>query len=170
LVAGRWREFARLADHLEGGRYPEVPTAPAPDLSSAQAIFGVAVARDDLQMVEGIGPQIEELCHRRGIRTWAALASTAPQQLRDMLDAAGPRFRMHDPGTWPMQAYLLAHGHWDEHKMLTELLRGGRAVERTATPAAPPAPDLATAEQALGVRIARDDLKVVEGIGPKIEE
>jgi hypothetical protein len=43
-----------------------------------------------------------------------------------MLDEAGPRFQMHDPGTWPEQANLLARGPWAEFKELTDRLAAGR--------------------------------------------
>jgi len=103
------------------------------DLDAASAAIGTAVAADDLTVVEGIGPKIADLCHGIGIRTWADLADTEVSLLRTMLADAGPRFRTHDPGTWPEQAALLAAIRWAEFKALTDRLDGGRAEGGAAT-------------------------------------
>jgi len=58
-----------------------------------------------------------------------SLANTEVPALRSMLDAAGPRFQMHEPATWPQQAHLLATGAWQEFKELTDRLDGGRAAD-----------------------------------------
>lgn len=101
-------------------------SAVTPDLSGATSVLGAAIELDDLKVIEGIGPKIEELCNGIGIGTWADLAGTEVSLLRTMLNDAGPRFRTHDPGTWPQQAGLLAGGRWAEFKTLTDELDGGR--------------------------------------------
>ncbi len=107
----------------------EIASAPAaPDMSRAQAALGRPITADDLQVVEGIGPKIESLCHGIGIRTWFDLSTTEVSLLRTMLADAGSRFRRHDPSTWPEQAGLLAAGRWDDFKALTDGLRGGRSA------------------------------------------
>jgi predicted flap endonuclease-1-like 5' DNA nuclease len=102
---------------------------PVADVSGGEAVLGRKVQLDDLKLVEGIGPKIEELIHATGVTTWWGLANTATAALRTMLDAAGPRFQMHDPGSWPQQARLLAEGKWAEFKALTESLSGGKAAD-----------------------------------------
>ena len=99
------------------------------DLAAAAAVLGGKVRRDDLTVIEGIGPKISELCHGIGIQTWADLAQTEASLLRAMLQDAGPRFRTHDPETWPEQASLLAVGRWEEFRALTDRLDGGRVVD-----------------------------------------
>ncbi len=99
---------------------------PTPDVSGATEVLGRKIALDDLKVVEGISPKIEELCHGKDIRTWWGLANTDVAVLRGMLDEAGPRFQMHDPGSWPEQGGLLAHGQWAEFKALTDRLQAGR--------------------------------------------
>jgi predicted flap endonuclease-1-like 5' DNA nuclease len=84
---------------------------------------------DDLKKVEGIGPKIEELCNQIGIWTFEALASTPVERLQEMLEAAGPRFRIAVPDTWPRQAELAASGKWDELKEYQDFLSGGRNPE-----------------------------------------
>jgi predicted flap endonuclease-1-like 5' DNA nuclease len=96
------------------------------DLAQASSIIGEKVALDDLKVVEGIGPKIEELLHNGGITTWAALADSPVSHVQDILRAAGERFRVHDPSSWPRQAELLAMGRWEEFKRLTDSLTAGR--------------------------------------------
>jgi predicted flap endonuclease-1-like 5' DNA nuclease len=103
--------------------------AAAPDVDGAAAVLGRSITLDDLKVIEGIGPKIEELCNGIGIRTWFDLSTTEASLLRTMLADAGSRFRSHDPATWPEQAGLLAAGRWEEFVALTDALSGGRAVD-----------------------------------------
>jgi predicted flap endonuclease-1-like 5' DNA nuclease len=101
--------------------------APAFDAAAASAAFGKKVKLDDLKLVEGIGPKIEELLHADGIRTWRALADVPVGRLDDILRRAGDRFAMHDPATWPRQSSLAAEGKFAELAELQERLSGGRS-------------------------------------------
>jgi large subunit ribosomal protein L17 len=56
------------------------------------------------------------------------LANHKVSQLKEILNEAGPRFRVHVPETWPEQAGLLRDGKTDAFKALTERLKGGRRV------------------------------------------
>lgn len=128
--------FTTIAD-IDGAAEPAAEVAPvvtaAPDLTIAAAVLGRSIELDDLTVVEGIGPKIQELCNGIGIRTWYDLAATEVSLLRTMLVDAGPRFRTHDPGTWPEQGRLLAEGRWGEFKALTDSLDGGRAPDASAS-------------------------------------
>ncbi len=95
------------------------------DLDAAAAVLGKKIALDALTAVEGIGPKIAELCAGIGVTTWSQLAATDVEALQSMLDAAGSRFQMHKPASWPQQAALLARGQWEEFVALTESLPGG---------------------------------------------
>ncbi len=110
-------EAAELHAHvseLEAGRQAR-DTTPT-DVSQAAAILGSAIATDDLTVVDGIGPKIAGLLGDAGFNTWRALADADVEQLEKVLADAGPRYRMHDPSTWPEQAVLLADGRWQEFK------------------------------------------------------
>lgn len=113
----------------DGGSAP-LAAAPvgftAAELAEASRITGRKVRQHDLTLVEGIGPRIATLLKVDGIATWAALADAKPARLKAVLDKAGPDYAMHDPGTWPRQARLLADGRWAEFKRLTDELDGGR--------------------------------------------
>ena len=94
------------------------------DLDAARAVLGKRIALDDLRVIEGIGPKIAELCDGIGVMTWHQLAETDIGTLQAMLDAAGSRFKMHRPASWPEQAALLASGQWEDFVALTETLAG----------------------------------------------
>lgn len=80
----------------------------------------------DLELVEGIGPKIAELLIEQGILDLADLAVAPVERLREILRAAGRRFRLADPGTWPEQAVLGAAGLWDALSELQTRLKAGR--------------------------------------------
>jgi len=84
-------------------------------------------AEDDLKIVEGIGPKIEELLNADGIRTWRDLANADTEALRDILQRAGSRFQMHDPETWAEQAQLAVDGAWKKLEEYQDFLNGGKA-------------------------------------------
>lgn len=65
------------------------------------------VANDNLRNIEGVGPKIATLLNQAGITTFAQLAKTNIKDLQTILDAAGPRYKMHDPKTWRLQAKQL---------------------------------------------------------------
>lgn len=94
--------------------------------STSGAASAKSSKKDDLKIVEGIGPKIEELCHKAGIYTFAELAATEPSKLKSILEEAGPRFQMHDPSTWPSQSALARDGKWDELKQWQDELNKGR--------------------------------------------
>lgn len=72
--------------------------------------------KDDLQVIEGIGPKIEVLLNGQGIYTWRELAKTPLENLKRILERAGSQFQSHDPRTWADQAKMADQGQWDELK------------------------------------------------------
>ena len=61
-----------------------------------------------------------------GICTWAELAANKASAIKEILAAAGNRYKMHDPKTWSKQAKLAAKGKWDQLQVLQDQLKGGR--------------------------------------------
>lgn len=86
----------------------------------------VAVIPDDLKRIEGIGPKIEQLLHKEGILTYAQLAETPSERIKEILSEAGSRFHMHNPSTWPRQSSYARDGQWEELKAWQEELNKGR--------------------------------------------
>ena len=81
---------------------------------------------DDLTKIEGVGPKIQGLLKSGGIRSFKQLAEANYDTIKSILDAAGSRYQMHDPTSWPKQSQLAADGHWEELKVLQDELDGGR--------------------------------------------
>lgn len=81
---------------------------------------------DDLKKIEGIGPKINELLNNAGIHTFEQLSEQSRDYIKELLNAAGPQFRMHEPESWPHQAKLAAKGDWEELKKYQNFLNAGR--------------------------------------------
>jgi len=99
----------------------EKPKKKAPKAKASKAASG-----DDLKKIEGVGPKSAEIMGNAGIDTYAKLAEATADQIREILAAAGNRYKSFDPTTWPQQAGMAAEGKWDELKVLQDELDGGR--------------------------------------------
>lgn len=82
----------------------------------ARAELGKNVKENDLKIIEGIGPKIEELLNQKGITSWFLLSETSKEDLKALLSEAGERFSLHSPDTWPTQAKFAANNQWNELK------------------------------------------------------
>jgi large subunit ribosomal protein L21 len=81
--------------------------------------------KDNLEVIEGIGPKIAQVLVDGGISTFAQLASAKADDVSAMLKASGGRFSLANPASWAEQAALLRDGKMDEFKALTDALVGG---------------------------------------------
>jgi predicted flap endonuclease-1-like 5' DNA nuclease len=81
---------------------------------------------DDLTKIEGIGKKINELLAAENITGFKALSKLSAKKLKGILEAAGNKFSMHDPTSWPKQAKLAAAGKWDELADLQKELIAGK--------------------------------------------
>ena len=128
--SGNWGELETLQARLNPGvayaSAAPAPKATAPSKPAPKAKAAASGQKDDLKKVEGIGPKIEGLLNADGIMTWRQLSQAQYDRLKRILDDAGPRYRIHDPTTWPRQAGMAADGKWDELEKLQDELKGGR--------------------------------------------
>ncbi len=85
-----------------------------------------AFKQDDLKAIEGIGPATDKLLRENGINTWRELANSSAESIKAILTAAGSRFALSDPTTWPKQAELAADGKFDELREYQDFLDGGK--------------------------------------------
>ena len=83
-------------------------------------------APDDLAKIEGIGKKIAELLVAENIVSFKDLSKASAKKLKGILEAAGSKFKMHDPTSWPKQAKLAAAGKWAELEELQKELNGGK--------------------------------------------
>jgi predicted flap endonuclease-1-like 5' DNA nuclease len=96
------------------------------DEEIVETIIPLQIKPDNLVVIEGIGPKIAELLNNDGIFTFWQLAQTDVARLREILNAAGSRFQMHNPGTWSEQSLLAAEGKMSELKQLQIELNAGK--------------------------------------------
>ncbi|RTZ98292.1 MAG: hypothetical protein DSY90_04705 [Deltaproteobacteria bacterium] len=171
---------------------------PPIDFKAARAAGFTIKKENDFTVIEGIGPKISSLIHQAGIHTFKELSETDPSFIQELLDKAGPNFRLANPGTWPDQANLAANNRWAALKALQDILDGGvypdsSSAGKTKPTTADDDPHLADQVRRLknelkayqagpktdtekaknaGFNVrhkeGKDDFTVIEGIGPMI--
>ncbi len=117
---------------------PSVAAAPvvsAAALASAAAGFAFSKLKsangyDNFELIEGIGPKINEVMHNAGVHTFAALGAMDIPAIAKILDAAGSNFKLANPETWPQQAALCASGHWEKLKAWQDELVVGASIQK----------------------------------------
>jgi predicted flap endonuclease-1-like 5' DNA nuclease len=102
------------------------PKAAKPKTTAKPKAEKAPAAADDLTKIEGIGSKIAELLAAENINTFALLGKATAKKLKTILDAAGSKFQIHNPASWPKQAKLAAAGKWDELAALQDELKGGK--------------------------------------------
>lgn len=95
------------------------------DTTAAKAAGYKLKGPNDLTVVEGIGPKINQLFNNAGYFTFAEVAKMTEAQMQKILDDAGPRYRLAKPGTWAKQADLAAQNKWSELKAWQDELKHG---------------------------------------------
>ena len=93
-------------------------------MAAKAAGFALKTA-NDLTIIEGIGPKINDLFNDNGLKTFAQVAAASVPQMRAILDKGGSRFRIANPSTWAKQAGLAADNKWSALKKLQDELSGG---------------------------------------------
>jgi large subunit ribosomal protein L21 len=81
--------------------------------------------KDDIEIIEGIGPKIAKVLADNGITTFVALAAAKADDMTAMLKASGGRFSLANTASWAEQAALLRDGKMEEFKKLCDELVGG---------------------------------------------
>jgi large subunit ribosomal protein L17 len=97
------------------------PKAKAPKAKAAKG--------DDLTIIEGIGPKAAEVLVAAGITTFAELANTPAEKVKEILMATDARVGHLDPTTWAQQSQLAADVKMDELEELKAKLNNGKEVE-----------------------------------------
>ena len=114
------QENENLRQQLAAGLTPV-----AIDLAAAKVAGFKLKSETDFTIIEGIGPKINQLMIDAGIDSFAQFSRTSVDDLQAVLDKAGARYRLANPGTWPQQAGLAANNLWDALKQLQDELDGG---------------------------------------------
>jgi large subunit ribosomal protein L27 len=67
-----------------------------------------ATKGDNLTKLDGVGPKLAEILNAAGINSYADLAGTSIEKMKEILEAAGSRYASKDPAPWIEQAKTLA--------------------------------------------------------------
>ena len=110
--------------------------------------------RDDLTKIRGIGKATSDLLSRSGITSYRDLYEAEPQRLRQLLDQAGPKFKLIDPSNWSQQAALAMNADSDGLKRWQPESAGASSTQCNH--------DYSSMEP--------DDLTAIRGIGPATQK
>jgi predicted flap endonuclease-1-like 5' DNA nuclease len=135
----RWQRYLEEQAYPSPVREPAVPPKPAekpptpetkaePETRVEEAPSSTPAEEvpepDDLTRIEGIGPKVAGVLADAGITTYARLAETEVEALREILRDASLPFM--NPVTWPEQAALAAKDAWADLTTLQTDLKGGQ--------------------------------------------
>ena len=136
---------------------PVSPPSTSAGLAAGGIDYAAAFEEDNLQIVEGIGPAYEKHLKANNMNNWRDLANSNQADLRKIMDLGGSRYGLAETSTWPIQAQFAVNRDWAGlHKY--QLQDGDAKIEKMAA-------------KILGITLKKpNDLKLVEGIGPKTEE
>ena len=122
---------------------------------------------DDLKVIEGIGPRIEEILNSKGINTFQQLSNSDTDVLKSYIVEEDSRFSKNETESWPHQAAMADKGQWEELNIYQEFMHS----ETTVNSESPTSPaDNFEANINENELKDYDDLKKIEGIGPKLEK
>ena len=68
---------------------------------------------NNMQIIEGIGPKMNEVLNENGISSWSILAGKSREELKAILDKYGDKYKIIEPGDWPKQAEYAAKDDWE---------------------------------------------------------
>ena len=137
LNDGRWVNDERAENYVHASGFAvencvitvteEQETAkPKKEKKAAKAEKAETTTPDDLTKIEGIGKKIAELLVAESIVSFKDLSKASSKKLKGILEAAGSKFKLHDPASWPKQAKLAAAGKWTDLEELHQELIGGK--------------------------------------------
>ena len=129
---GKKKKRTRRGRKSKGGDAAKVAKTATAAAATTAAVEAGDGAKEDLKKIEGIGPKIEELLNAAGIASFAGLAATSSDKIKEILAAAGGRYAAHDPTTWPKQADMAAKGEWEALEKWQDELDGGKVVDAGA--------------------------------------
>lgn len=98
---------------------PPAPTAPRSEVPSMDK-------KDDLTIIEGIGPKSADALYKAKIYTFSQIAELSPEDLYRIVKIEGRVNLVNDPKTWPKQAKLLAEGKKEEFEEYIKQLVNSR--------------------------------------------
>jgi S-layer homology domain len=78
---------------------------------------------DDLTIVEGIGPKVQQILYDNDILTYDSLSRLTAWHISNIISPYGTTYESMNPVTWPRQAQLARDGQRDELEILKQELK-----------------------------------------------
>ncbi len=133
----------------------EAEMQPVPEETRAAAGAWQASNPDDLTLLADIDTQTQTHLNEMGIFTYEALAAANGDDLTRMVIEKGRPELAHEAEGWPHLARFAADGNVQAYMLYCDVLAKGRSMSVEALAALMQQPD---------------DLSILEGIGPKIQD
>jgi predicted flap endonuclease-1-like 5' DNA nuclease len=105
---------------------PTIVQQSAPTASAPAPAPRATNKRDDLLIIEGIGPKSKEALYKGGITSFEQIANLTPDDLYRIVKIEGGVNLINDTKTWPKQARLLADGKMKEFEEYVKYLVNAR--------------------------------------------
>ncbi len=168
-TGSHWTRLANLQDELDGGKSTKkspkkksISRAKSSKKSTAKAeVLNIQLnsklKKTNYQLIEGIGPKMNQLLIKEGIKSWTDLASYSPGEIRALLDKHGDKYKILDVRTWSRQASYAAKGQW------------GKLIQYQKKDGSDSKAEKQLRSMGIIKSINKNDLKLIEGVGPKIE-
>ena len=86
----------------------EEPKAEVKEEAPKAASKKAEAKSDNLTKLDGVGPKLAEILNEAGIATYADLAGTSVEKMKEILETAGSRYASKDPAPWIEQAKTMA--------------------------------------------------------------
>ena len=118
--------------------------------------------KDNLEIIEGVGPKMSELLKENNVNDWASLAAMSPKEIKEVLNKYGDRYRIIDPKSWPLQAELANQNQWNQ-LIAHQESEGGKSGKKGSSKLSK-----MLIKYGYTMKWKQDELKAIEGIGPKI--
>lgn len=166
IVAAGAAVLASESSHPEVlGTASVAPPEPEPvEVPTAVSYDGAALP-ENLQIIEGITPEIEAILQENGVDTWKKLGGTSDKGLEKILKKAGLDPTIINPMTWSSQAKIAQTGQWSK---LTELQHKLANPDEEAETIVAPKIERYFRDQTGFGTATPDDLQIIEGIGAKM--
>lgn len=91
------------------------------------------IKKDDILLIEWIGPKIALLLEENWIITFNDIVQADVLWLEEILNKAGGKFKSHNPTTWPDQARLARDDSWTELEEYQEILGKSKKKKEKAS-------------------------------------
>ena len=127
---------------------------------------------DDLKLIFGIGPKIEKMLNQKGVTRFEHIAGWSKADVAryaDMLDGFPDRIERDE---WVLSAKQILDGsyNWEERRKAREALNKKKPAKKAKPKKAAKKATVTADGKKTTRKDGKDDLKLIFGIGPKIEK